>query len=145
MSSACLVAWSVSNAPVSQAMQVGHYIEDKCFSCVVVAPSVSACSNRTANTPSTWNSSAESWADADTILCCCCCCCCCSLPTTTPIPPNCASVLLQEKALKKCEVISDADPPSARVNASFVPYITQVWPREPLLPLQEAVGLTCIH
>lgn len=33
---------------------------------------------------------------------------------------------VQEKALKTCQVIPDCEPPSARVNASFVPYITQV-------------------
>eukprot|EP00878_Enallax_costatus_P020083 GHUV01021214.1.p1 GENE.GHUV01021214.1~~GHUV01021214.1.p1 ORF type:complete len:137 (+),score=39.61 GHUV01021214.1:428-838(+) len=32
---------------------------------------------------------------------------------------------LEEKQLKSVEVINDCDPPSARVNASFVPYITQ--------------------
>jgi hypothetical protein len=41
-----------------------------------------------------------------------------------PIPPPTPSP--QEKALKGCQVLPECDPPSARVNASFVPYVTQV-------------------
>eukprot|EP00879_Flechtneria_rotunda_P020276 GHRR01021324.1.p1 GENE.GHRR01021324.1~~GHRR01021324.1.p1 ORF type:complete len:137 (+),score=25.57 GHRR01021324.1:1501-1911(+) len=36
-----------------------------------------------------------------------------------------AKFALEEKQLKSVQVIADCNPPSARVNASFVPYITQ--------------------
>ena len=37
-----------------------------------------------------------------------------------------AKFALEEKATKAVTVVADCEPPSARVNASFVPHLTQV-------------------